>query len=180
MFLNAILFTIGVLSAVVLGYWTQDRDIPVELGNIRASTAYVSPGGTLRIHIEANRNRNCRVHLEHTIFDGLNGRHTLPDDDFIIDPGPLGKDVYEIVLTVPRTAAEGSARYRSNRAYYCNPLQRILGWPIVSPPFESTVNDVPFQIIGPAIPTPVQLRPEYNPQDGSGNNHTTEPPQDRN
>lgn len=144
--LNWLLFILAMSILFLIGSWTVDRRTPVDFNQSLVETPVVAPGGILRVHYQVTRHRNCSVHIEQVLFDENGGRYPMPDTVFVVDPGPLGEDAYSVLIPVPSFFQPGQARFRSARAYYCNPLQRFLDWPVVLPPFEGKANDVPFKV----------------------------------
>lgn len=159
--LNWLLFLLSISIAFLTGAWMLDRKPPVEFISAVVATPAINPGGTVRIEYVVDRIRNCHVTIEHVLFDSGRGRYAVGDEDYIVDPGPLGADEYAVVITVPTNFPAGVARYRSARSYYCNPLQRFFDWPIIVPPFREQVRDLHFQVVGPspatATPTPLKI-----------------------
>jgi hypothetical protein len=125
--------TIAVISiSAVLGYWAQDRSLPI---TVLSEVA------------------------EPDVFDGKRTRHRLPTEEFLTAPGPVGLDEFAIPIEITKAMAGGKAHYRSVRSYYCNPLQRILTWPIIVIP-----PDAEFEIVETVgsvkAPPPEELRPQ--------------------
>jgi hypothetical protein len=144
--LNWVLFLLALAIMFLLGTWTFDREVPVKFHQALVETPLVAPGGILRVHYQVTRERNCSVHIEQVLFDENGGRYPMPDTVFLVDPGPLGDDAYSVLIPVPSFFAVGKGRFRSARAYFCNPLQRFFNWPVVVPPYEGKANDVPFNV----------------------------------
>jgi hypothetical protein len=144
--LNWLLFLTAMFILFLMGTWAFDRRDPVTFHQALVETPVVAPGGILRVHYQVTRNRNCAVHIEQVLFDDAGGRYPMPDTTFVVDPGPVGDDAYSVLVPVPTFFKPGRARFRSARAYYCNPLQRVFDWPVVIPPFEGKSNDVPFKV----------------------------------
>jgi hypothetical protein len=144
--LNWLLFLLAMAILFLIGTWIFDRQAPVTFHQALVETPLVEPGGILRVHYQITRHRNCSVHIEQVLFDEAGGRYPMPDTIFIVDPGQVGDDAYSVLVPVPTFFMSGRARFRSARAYFCNPLQRFLNWPVVIPPYEGKANDVPFNV----------------------------------
>jgi hypothetical protein len=144
--LNWVLFLIALAIMFLIGTWAFDRQTPVTFHEAIVETPVVQPGGILRVAYKVTRTRNCSVHIEQVLFDENGGRYPMADTFFLVDPGPLGEDAYAVLVPVPSFFHVGKGRFRSARAYFCNPLQRFFNWPVVIPPYEGKANDVPFRV----------------------------------
>jgi hypothetical protein len=152
--------TIAVISiSAVLGYWAQDRSLPITVLSEVAEPERVRTEDILRVRYQLRRHRMCSVILEQDVFDGKRTRHRLPTEEFLTAPGPVGLDEFAIPIEITKAMAGGKAHYRSVRSYYCNPLQRILTWPIIVIP-----PDAEFEIVETVgsvkAPPPEELRPQ--------------------
>jgi hypothetical protein len=144
--LNWLLFLLAMAILFLIGTWAFDRAVPVTFHQALVETPIVAPGGILRVHYQVTRHRNCSVHIEQVLFDENGGRYPMPDTVFLVDPGQVGEDAYSVLVPVPNFFTPGRGRFRSARAYFCNPLQRFFNWPVVVPPYEGKANDVPFTV----------------------------------
>lgn len=149
--LNAFVLVLGVIVAGTLGYWIQDRDIPAKIVEYRVVTPRVEQGGVVKIIYVLERVKYCKVHVEQVIYDHQNIRYPGPDLDFAIDPGrqKMGRDEVGMATKLPDWFSPGTAIHRAVRAYYCNPLQRVIDWPVVliGPDLEFEVTpatDIPM------------------------------------
>jgi hypothetical protein len=125
----------------VIGFWGQDRSPPI---TVKQETVQVSlQEGYIRVAYDIERHRQCSLTLEQLLYDGQGDRLPIEPVYFPIAPGPTGPDRFGIKITVPKGFAPGQARYRAIRLYYCNPVQRLLNWPIVL-----NVPDVEFAYSG--------------------------------
>lgn len=148
------LTSIGLISGVA-GLWAADRDVPVAVRKVEVVTPVVAPGGQVKVAYHVERHRSCAVKIERLLFDHDKVRITLEDINYAAPPGPLGQDEYVTAVTIPRTIAQGSARYKVITRYECNVFHRL--WPIVV-----QAADVQFEVRGP--PTPGQLPIEIVPR----------------
>lgn len=140
---SVLLLAMGIFVAFVLGYWWQDKTPPTEVKRIHVVNPAVKPGEFLSIQYTIYRDRNdCRVHIDRYIFDGADNRLELPDADFAVNPGPVGPDSFTERVFIPHHAVSGDARFRSDRVYWCNPVQEWLHRPVVV-----RQEDVEFRIV---------------------------------
>lgn len=148
--------TFAVVSAVagIFGYWATDRNPPVIIDMAIAASPSVRPGGDLRVTYRVIRRASCETLLQRVIIDSAGTRLTLPDIEYKASPGPLGRDEYSVVVTIPTKATQGSARYRATTSYICNPLHRW--WPITT-----LASDIKFMVDGAPIMNtgPVEVIP---------------------
>lgn len=142
----AVAIIIGALviaGAGMLTIWFIDRDPPVEFRSIEVVTKEVRPGDPVKVRFSLIRKRNdCHVVIDRLLFDGEGVRSPVEDEDFNASPGPLGKDVFMERLMLSDHAEPGEGRVRTIRAYFCNPIQRWFGDPIIV-----RTPDVPFTIL---------------------------------
>lgn len=137
------LLSASILSiAALLGYWTQDRDDPTRILVMHAVNDPVAPGDILKVAYEIQRDRGCHVHVEQLAFDRERLRMQAPDEDYTAAPGPDGSDKFTLQMPISTAAVEGPGTYYAVRAYYCNPLQTWLNWPIIvrTPPLTFTIG----------------------------------------
>lgn len=107
----------------------QDRSFPI---TVKEETVSVqSTQSTIRISYEIFRCRQCSLILEQLLYDGQGDRLPIAPVRFPVAPGPPGPDRFGIKIEIPPGFVEGRARYRAIRLYYCNPVQRLLDWPII-------------------------------------------------
>lgn len=152
MFFNMTILTFAVIISGILGYWAQDRRSPVEIKSVKVENHIVAPGEFLKIKLTVDRNKDCALHREKIYLDGHRTLFSAPDDDFISSVGPLGRDVYGIAIPISTAASEGEGILRIYSSYYCNPLQKLMKWPIPVYLPEQT-----FKILGPAKPSVVVI-----------------------
>lgn len=133
-----VLMAAGALGGY-LGFLVADRELPLQILDMKPTVERVSPGDTLRVQYQVFRYRDCRMHVTRLIFDSERTMHVIAELD--LPSGlPLGNDFLTTPVPVPLTATKGPAKYRIIVSYACNPLQRL--WPLVAPPRE-----VSFEII---------------------------------
>jgi hypothetical protein len=146
--LNWFMTALVVAITAIITYWAQDRRPPVQIIEEAVETPFVPVGGSLRVRFSINREKVCHVHLEQFIYDSRRGRFVLPDEDYQIAPGIVGRDEFVSVIQIPRAFLPGRARYRAIRAYYCNPIHTWLSWPIVvvAPEVEFEVVETKPQV----------------------------------
>lgn len=141
---NAMVMLAGILFAGLLGYWVSDRDPPAKLIDVQTITPVVHDNGVVKVIYKLERTRYCRVRVEQVLYDSENIRFPALDLDFAIDPGrqKMGVDAIGMAVKIPEWFAKGPAIHRAVRAYYCNPLQKFLDWPVllVGPNIEFMVE----------------------------------------
>lgn len=130
---NAMVMVLGIIFAGLLGYWVSDRDPPASLVDVEIITPVVHENGVVKVIYKLDRSRYCRVRVEQVLYDSENIRFPASDLDFAIDPGrqKLGVDKIGMAVQLPSWFAKGPAIHRAVRAYYCNPLQKFLDWPVL-------------------------------------------------
>lgn len=131
--LNAFIILMGMALAGIVGYWSQDREVPAKLVDHRILTPVITDGGVVKVIYVLERSKACRVRVEQVVYDSENVRFPASDLDFAIDPGrqKLGRDTIGMAVQIPPWFARGPAIHRAVRAYYCNPLQKLLDWPVI-------------------------------------------------
>lgn len=141
MWLNRLAVLCVIVFMGTIGYWAQDRGPPI---TVKMETVSVDiRQGYVRVSYDIIRHRQCSLILEQILYDGEGDRIPIPSQIFPIAPGPVGPDSFGIKITIPDGFSKGRARYRAIRLYSCNPVQRILNWPIVL-----NVPDVYFEYNG--------------------------------
>lgn len=134
-------YALGILGAVSLGTMIVDREHPIEYLRARALNLAVEQGGTIGLEFQVFRTRICPAVTNRWLYDHVNTRHAIPQ--FTVGLERLaGKETYQRTITIPPAAAVGKAQYQVDTSYYCNPLQRVLGWPINvrSPPIQFLIT----------------------------------------
>lgn len=126
-------------TAGIIGYWVIDRDPPAKVILGEVLTPSVGPGDWLRVRYHVRRKDRCRVNIEQIMVDKDGMRARLEDVNYAVDPVD---EWVGLAAQVPSYFVGGEARYHVIRAYYCNPLQRMLDWPIptIGPMVSFTVR----------------------------------------
>ena len=144
-----VMYWCGLLA--VFGWFaamTFDRDPPVRqiLREIVNPERKVRIGERLLIHGIRERRRQCEITRRWWLVDGA-GRRLDYEPERFDAYGDLGREEETIGPTIPLDAMTGKGTLRGVVAYDCNPLQRALGWSIISmlPPLE-------FEILPKASP----------------------------
>lgn len=139
-----IMFAFGWVFSMVI-----DRDPPVK----QITREVVNPGKHVRvgerllIHGVRERTRSCEIARRWWIIDGAGRRLDFETERFDAY-GPLGREEEVIGPYIPLDAMPGRGRLMGVVAYDCNPLQRALGWSIVS-----ILASLEFEIL-PRAPAP--------------------------
>ncbi|SFM82577.1 hypothetical protein SAMN05192568_106124 [Methylobacterium pseudosasicola] len=126
-----------------------DRDPPVKqlAREIVNPSKQVRVGERLLIHGVRERLRSCEIARRWWIIDGAGRRIDFETERFDAY-GPLGREEEVIGPYIPLDAMPGRGRLLGVVAYDCNPLQRALGWSIVS-----ILSPLEFEIL-PRAPAP--------------------------
>jgi len=140
--LNWFMTLLLILGTAIVTLWSSQRTPPVDILEESVETPIVTMGEALRVHYIIDRKDVCHVHLEQFLFDSRRGRFSLPDDDYSVAPGNVGRDEFSIVVPIPKGFLPGPATYRAIRSYRCNPIQAWLDWPIIV-----TAPDVNFDVL---------------------------------
>jgi len=141
--LNIILSLAVVTVATTFGFWFWERTPPIQIMEAVALTPRVGPGEIFRVQLHVRRSRSdCRLHLDRMIFDGLNTRAPISDEEFEANPSSAEEEMIVESAQIPDWAAPGPSIFRIIRAYYCNPVQWWFDRPIVV-----RAPDVAFEIV---------------------------------
>jgi len=122
----------GIVSMGILATWVTDRYPPVETIRIEIDPRPVQPGEQMKVQYDVIRHRVCETLYFQTLIDGAGVRWDLPELRLEVRPTDLGEERRAVAVTIPDKSAVGNAIYRNLRRYYCNPLQRLFNWPIVT------------------------------------------------
>ena len=134
------LYALPMWALFVLGtYWASDREFPVRQISNQVIAA-VHPGDEALTEHHVYRDRLCWAQAERYIFDGVNKRTTLADEDHRRS-GALGDATYRLGIQIPRDATPGSAHIVFVITWRCNPAHFL--WPLV------LRIDMPFVILPP-------------------------------
>lgn len=129
-----------------MAVWVTDRDPPIRYLGARALSPSIEQGGTIGIEFDVFRHRICPSEVRRWLYDADWNRHAIPSFTTGLEL-LAGREVYQRTITIPPAAATGPAQYQVVLDYQCNPLQRILSWPVTvrSPPirFEIVPGDRP-------------------------------------
>lgn len=133
------LFAIAAIGSSVLGYWAQDRDLPVQSKLVEViAPAY--PGGKLLVRWQVFRDRACSATKQELILDVGSVRWILPETHFSAPPGQMGWDTFVSQSELPKEIPVGEASLRVSISYQCNPVHAI--WPITN-----NIPDAHFTIL---------------------------------
>lgn len=140
-----VLFTIAAAGSATIGYWVQDRDLPVQSKLIEViAPAY--QGGKLLVRWQVFRDRACSALKQEVVLDAGNVRYILSEVRYPGPPGPLGFDTFISQSELPKEIPVGDATLRVSLTYVCNPVHVI--WPLIN-----TIPDTHFTIL-PKPPKP--------------------------
>lgn len=136
--------TLAAIGSFNLAIWVADRHPPIEYQGARALASSVEQGGTIGLEFEVFRNRICPITTRRWLYDSEWNRHSIPSFTTGLEL-LAGREVYQRTITVPMAAATGPAQYQVELDYLCNPLQRILSWPVrvYSPPVKFEITPSP-------------------------------------
>ena len=131
------------ISAGQIAWWAADRVAPLQMIKYRPMVG--QPGGMVIIEADVKRDlsRGCSVVGNRTMYDAKGTLFTISDNKTVsakalevLDSLMPGKTA--IAITIPLEAAPGKAKIVTTLNYTCNPLQRLLDWPIE----HLMINDV--------------------------------------
>jgi len=139
----ALLSAFGWFAAMVF-----DREPPVRqvLREVVNPGRKVRIGERLLIHGIRDRKRQCEITRRWWLVDGA-GRRLDYEAERFDAYGDLGREEETIGPTIPLDAMPGKGVLRGVIAYDCNPLQRALGWSIIS-----MLQPLEFEILPKAAP----------------------------
>jgi hypothetical protein len=137
--LKALVMATGVSVAAVAGFWTQDREIPVQSKAVEI-VGPVYPGGKVLVRWNVFRERACRATRQDLVIDVNSLRWIVASMSFDGPPGPLGFDTYVTATALPIDIPTGPAVLRVTLTYKCNPIHDF--WPVVS-----QTPDIPITIL---------------------------------
>lgn len=121
--------TIAVLAVFPLTLMALDRNDPVTI--IRQSlSGDLRPLGHVRLEWEALATRYCDGDVRSRIIGSDGVVHYYATRPTVIRPRSGEHRVYSLEFTLPGSLSPGPARREAVVYYWCNPLQRILNWPI--------------------------------------------------
>lgn len=141
------------IFAGTLGFWLQDRELPIISLASQVLTPEVRPGSDLQIQWKVYRRRaGCPATAIHVLRDSAGHREIIER----VTPGllgSLGEETFISRYTLPNTFVSGPGTHTLTRSYRCNPIHAW--WPIV----EQSVVHV-FKIEGDPVQTaPVEIIP---------------------
>jgi len=131
--LLAVAFLIVMWAATALiTYWAMDREPPIRPAEAQVITPEVRPGDWLKVKYKMHPEPTpltprCKVVIEQLMVSSNNVRARVDDISYTVDPV---EEWVGLAVQVPSYFSPGVGRYWAVRAYYCNPLQRFLDWPI--------------------------------------------------
>jgi hypothetical protein len=128
--------------ATAAGIQYSDDTPPTIFKKEDVLTHEVKAGGIFEVQFVIERIRNdCRVSVARLFYDGEGFRWPAVDENFPVNPGPIGPDAFKEQLVVPEGARPGKAIFRSVRTYWCNTVQRLLDKPVIvrTPDVEFTI-----------------------------------------
>lgn len=124
----------------LLGYWMQDRALPVDSHFVEV-VGPVHRNGRLLIRWDVFRLRACQATRGDIVLDAGGVRWVLAEQHFPDPPGPMGKDGYVSQTPLPEGIPVGRARLHVSLSYVCNPTQYL--FPIRDP----SIPEIPFDIL---------------------------------
>lgn len=138
-FLLALLFSALAIASTTVGYWTQQRDLPVQSKVIEV-VGPTYPGGRLLVRWQVYREDSCAATKQEIIIDAGNVRWVLKAIYFPQPPGGPGFDNFISQTELPSDIPLGDATLRVSIAFVCNPVHLL--WPVVN-----RIPDIPFTVI---------------------------------
>lgn len=115
-----------------------DREVPVQIGprEVVNPDKRVLAGERLLVRSARRRTRTCELTRRWTIIDGDGRRFDFEPERYdgygAITPPEAPAEVETTGPVIPLDAMPGRGRWISVLAWDCNPLQRALGWSIVT------------------------------------------------
>ena len=131
------------LSGMV-GFWMTDRTLPSVTYSIRPVSNEVWQGRFISVEWVIDRVKYCETTRSDHIIDAKNERWSMPQQQFVMQPGPLGREKIVTLTPIPMWIPTGQATLRVQLAYYCNPMQKWFTGPVTE------TSEVRFEII-PAL-----------------------------
>ena len=131
-------FSVAAGAASVLGYWAQQRELPVQSKVIEV-VGPAHPGGKVLVRWAVYRDSSCATTKQELAIDVNGLRWVLKAIYYKQAMGPMGFDNFVSQTELPADIPTGEARLRVSLAYVCNPLHTI--WPVIN-----QVPDIPFTI----------------------------------
>jgi hypothetical protein len=127
-------------GTALVTYWAMDREPPVRPVESSVINPEVRPGDWLKVKYKMRPEPSpltprCKVVIEQLMVSHDDIRARVDDINYTIDPV---EEWVGLAAQVPPYFTPGLGHYWAVRAYYCNPLQRFLDWPI--------------QVVGPQVP----------------------------
>lgn len=124
----------------LIAYWAVDRAPPVRPVDAIVINPKVRPGEWLKVKYKMHPEPSpvtprCKVVIEQLMVSHDDIRARVDDVIYTVDPV---EEWVGLAPQVPHYFTAGVGHYWAVRAYYCNPLQRFLDWPI--------------QVVGPQVP----------------------------
>lgn len=132
---GVVVFALACFGSFNLATMIIDRDPPVEFKSRVALTPVVQQGGTLIVEAVVERSRICKTDIRRWVTDSEGTRHAI--SSYTVSPFTgLGIIKSTVEVTIPSAVPTGPAQYHIETDYYCNFVQRLMGWPIrVKSPF---------------------------------------------
>lgn len=124
-----------------MALWVTDRAPPIRFESARAIAMFVRQGWSIEVEFEVFRERVCPIDAKRWLYDSQWRRHSIPS--FTTGMELLaGRETYRRSITIPDAATTGPLYYQVVLDYICNPLQRILSWPVrvYSPPIKFEIK----------------------------------------
>lgn len=139
--LALLVLLLGALGSFNLAIWVADREPPIRYMGARALSVVVPQGGTIAVEYDVFRHRICPVEVHRWLYDSEWNRHAIPSWTTGLEL-LAGREVYQRTITIPDAAMIGRAVYQVVLDYECNPLQRIMRWPVrvYSPPIRFEIK----------------------------------------
>ena len=130
-----------------------DRDVPVD-SKVDISTEQVPQGSDLVMRVTPKRLKLCETRIIFRAWDRLGNVVNRTETEWAFPVGKLGDDMpfnrpirisgdAVVSLQKPDSSFIRDSRMRIERNFYCNPVQKFLGWPIVEVTPDQTFSVVP-------------------------------------
>tara|TARA_R110000868_G_scaffold51977_2_gene164562 strand:- start:730 stop:1203 length:474 start_codon:yes stop_codon:yes gene_type:complete len=127
--ISAIIF--GFIVVTPITFMALDRGDPVQILSTNV-TGNAVPGGTISITWEAIASRPCEGETRAWIVGSNRVIHEYAPRPTVIRSNKWERGKYSVEVTLPINIPPGPAIRTAAVKYFCNPLQRLLDWPITA------------------------------------------------
>lgn len=126
---GALVLILAAIGSFNMAAWVSDRNPPIAYLGVRPLASVVEQGGTITVEFDVFRYRICQTDASRWLYDSAMNRHAIPSWTTGLER-LAGREVYRRKITIPYAALPGPAQYQVVLEFECNPLQRILSWPV--------------------------------------------------